>query len=158
MSDSPYIHPSNADVRRGPLHPPHPTTRHTSNNTCICLLRGPRAKLLHRKMDAADALPLVAMVKIALHKSYLCISAEVCRQILVLLVWRGVGCGGWKGISPYAGIRMGGIGWNYRGLLWLAEKGHQLKDKQSRQTRVYLGFVQPKTGTMRFGPMAGLVW
>ena len=29
--------------------------------------------------------------------------------------------------------------------------------KRSRQTRVYLGFIRPKTGTMRFGPMAGLV-
>ena len=32
-----------------------------------------------------------------------------------------------------------------------------MKVKQRRQTRVYLGFIRPKTGTMRFGPMAGLV-
>ena len=31
------------------------------------------------------------------------------------------------------------------------------KVKQSRQTRVYLGFTRPNTGTMRSGPMAVLV-
>ena len=43
--------------------------------------------------------------------------------------------------------------------LWLAKirKKKQLKVNQSIQARVYLGFVRPKTGTMRFGPMAGLV-
>ena len=40
---------------------------------------------------------------------------------------------------------------------WLKNDKAQLKVKQSRQTRVYLGFIRPKTGTMRFGPMAGLV-
>ena len=40
---------------------------------------------------------------------------------------------------------------------WLKNDKKQLKVKQSRQTRVYLGFIRPKTGTMRFGPMAGLV-
>ena len=40
---------------------------------------------------------------------------------------------------------------------WLKNDEKQLKAKQSRQTRVYLGFIRPKTGTMRFGPMAGLV-
>ena len=33
----------------------------------------------------------------------------------------------------------------------------QLKVKRSRQTRVYLGFIRPKTDTNRFGPMSGLV-
>ena len=37
------------------------------------------------------------------------------------------------------------------------QKKKQVKVKQSRQTRVYLGFIGPRTGTMRFGPMAGLV-
>ena len=40
---------------------------------------------------------------------------------------------------------------------WLENDKEQLKVKQSRQTRVYLGFIGPKTGTMRFGPIAGPV-
>ena len=40
---------------------------------------------------------------------------------------------------------------------WLKNDKKQLKVNQSRQTRVYLGFIRPKTGTTRFGPMAGLV-
>ena len=68
------------------------------------------------------------------------------------VVWRV------EGVSPYVGIRMGGIGWNYGGpLIGSKTTKKQLKVKQSRQTRVYLGFIRPKTGTMRFGPMAGLV-
>ena len=65
----------NADVRGDPVQPPHPTPRHTSN-TRICLLRGGRAKLLHRTIDrvypdfgAADALPFVAMVQIGIRMS-----------------------------------------------------------------------------------------
>ena len=108
--------------------------------------------------DAADALPSVAMVQIGIRMSYLCISAEMCRQIRVLsLVWRGVGCGGWRG-SPLASAFV----WVAWGELWKASDGlkndkKQLKVKQSRQTRVYLGFIRPKTGNMRFRPMAGLV-
>ena len=41
--------------------------------------------------------------------------------------------------------------------LWRASDEKQLKVKQSRQTRVYLVFFRPKTGTTRFGPMAGRV-
>ena len=32
-----------------------------------------------------------------------------------------------------------------------------MKVKQSKQTRVYLGCIRPKPGTMRLGPMTGLV-
>ena len=62
-------------------------------------------------------------------------------------------------ISPYVGIRMGGIGWMelWRASDWLRNDKKQLKVKQSRQTQVYLGFNGAKTGTMGFGPMAGLV-
>ena len=67
--------------------------------------------------DDADALQSLAMVQISIRMSNLCISAEVCRQIRVLLVWHGVGCGRVEGVSPYIGTRMGGIGWNYRGPL-----------------------------------------
>ena len=69
-------------------------------------------------------------------------------------------CEVWRvgGVSPYVGIRIGGIGWNYGGsLIGKKTTKKQLKVKQSRQARVYLGFIRPKTGTMRFGPMAGLV-
>ena len=37
-------------------------------------------------------------VSIRIGKSYVYISAEVCKQIPVLLVWRGVGYGGWRGL------------------------------------------------------------
>ena len=102
------------------------------------------------------------MVRIGIHMSYLsvCISAEVYRQVRVLLVRRGVVCRVCRveGVSPYVGIRMGGIGWNYGGpLIGSKTTKKRLKVKQSRQTRLYLGFIGPKTGTMRFGPMAGLV-
>ena len=40
--------------------------------------------------DAADALPPVAVVQISIHVSYVWISAEACRQIRVLLIWRGL--------------------------------------------------------------------
>ena len=62
-------------------------------------------------------------------------------------------------ISPYVGIRMGGIGWMelWRASDWLRNDKKQLKVKQSRQTQVYLGFKEAKTGTMSSGPMAGLV-
>ena len=40
---------------------------------------------------------------------------------------------------------------------WLKNDKKQLKVMKRRQTRVYLGFTRPTTGTMRFGPMAGLV-
>ena len=98
----------------------------------------------------------MAMVQIGIRMSYLCISAEVCRQIRVLwLVWRGVGCGGWRGSPRTSVFSYGSIGWNYEGPLKNDKK--QLKVKHSSQTRVCLGFIRPKTGTMRFGPMAGLV-
>ena len=45
----------------------------------------------------------------------------------------------------------------WRATDWLKNDKKQLKVKQSRQTRVYLGFSRIKTGTLRFGPMAGLV-
>ena len=43
-------------------------------------------------------------------------------------------------ISPYVGIRMGGIGWMelWRASDWLRNDKKQLKVKQSRQTQVYL--------------------
>ena len=40
---------------------------------------------------------------------------------------------------------------------WLKNDQKKLEVKQSRQSRVYLGFFRPKTGTIRFGPMTGLV-
>ena len=54
---------------------------------------------------------------------------------------------------------------SYRGNapeLWRISDGlkndkKQLKVKQSRQTRVFLGFFRPKISTTRFGPMTGLV-
>ena len=68
-------------------------------------------------------------------------------------------CGVWRveGVSPYVDIRLGGIRWNYGSMIGKKIDKNQLKVKQSRQTRVYLGCIQPKSGTMRFGPMAGLV-
>ena len=80
-------------------------------------------------------------------------AAAAKQQIRVLLVCRGVGGGGLP-------VRRHSYG-RHRVELWrasdLAKKQKQLKVKQSRQTRVHLGFISPKTGTMCFGPMAGLV-
>ena len=68
-----------------------------------------------------------------------------------------MGCGGWRG-SPLASAFV----WVAWGELWKASDGlkndkKQLKVKQSRQIQVYMGFNEAKTGTMSFGPMAGLV-
>ena len=75
----------------------------------------------------------------------------------VLLVWCGVGCGGCRG-SP----RTSAFVWGHRAELWrasdwLKNDKKKLKVKQSGRTRVCLGYIRPKTGTLRFGPMAGLV-
>ena len=40
---------------------------------------------------------------------------------------------------------------------WVKNGKNQLKVEQSRQIQVYLGCILPRTGTIRFGPMAGLV-
>ena len=67
--------------------------------------------------DAADALPSVAMVQIGIHTSYLCISAEVCRQIRVLLlVWRRVRCAGWRGSPLTSAFSYGGQSGTMEGL------------------------------------------
>ena len=73
-----------------------------------------------------------------------CVGRYVCCSCGV--VW-GVKGGG---VSPYLGIRMGGIGWMYGGPL-IGKKNYEkrLKIKQSRQTRVYMGFILPNSGTMR---------
>ena len=39
--------------------------------------------------DGADTMSPVAMVQLCIHVSHLYILAEVCRQMRVLLVWRG---------------------------------------------------------------------
>ena len=97
----------------------------------------------------------MAVVHIGIRMLHLCVSA-VCRQVCVLLVCSGVGCGGWRGLP----VRRHSYG--HRVELWRAfdslnNDKKQLKVKQSRRTQVHLGFIRPKTGTMRFGPMAGLV-
>ena len=74
-------------------------------------------------------------------------------------VGRGVGCGveGGGGLPvrrhSYGGHRVE----LWRASDWLKNEKKQLKVKQSRQTQVCLGFNGAKTGTMSFGPMAGLV-
>ena len=45
----------------------------------------------------------------------------------------------------------------WRASEWLKNDEKHLKVKQSRQTCVYLGYIPPKTSTMFFGPMPGLV-
>ena len=95
------------------------------------------------------------MVHIGIRMSYLCISVEVCRQMRVLLVWRGVEGGGGLPVRRHScgGHRVE----LWRASDWLKSDKKQLKVKQRIQTGVYLGFTRPKTGTMRFGPMAGPV-
>ena len=69
-------------------------------------------------------------------------------------IWLGVGFGGGGGL-PVGRHSYGGHGVE----LWRAsltkKRPKQLKVKQNRQTRVYLGFIRPKTGTTRFGPIGG---
>ena len=87
-------------------------------------------------------------------------AAAAKRQIRVLLVWRGVGCGGWRGVSPLRRHSYTGRGHRvelWRISDWPRNDKKQLKVKQSRQTRVFLGFFRPKISTTRFGPMTGLV-
>ena len=39
---------------------------------------------------------------------------------------------------------------------WVKNDQKRLEITQSRQARVYLGYIRPKSSTMRSGPMAGL--
>ena len=48
------------------------------------------------------------MVKIGVRMSYVRISADVCRHIRVLLVWRGMGCEGWRGPPRTSALVRGG--------------------------------------------------
>ena len=139
-------------------------SHHATPVTCYTcsLLRGGRAKLLQRRVDRAY-LDFGCSWRTAvcghganwyLYVVYLsrrCLGRYVC--------WRIAWCGVWGvGVSPYVGVRMGPIGWNYGGpLIGKKTTKKKLKVKQSRQTRLYPGFIRPKTGTMRFGPMTGLV-
>ena len=70
------------------------------------------------------------------------------------VVW---GVQGGRGLPVRRHFPVGGKGWNYGGLIGLKTTRKQLKVKKGRHSRVYLGFLRPETGPMRFGPMAGLV-
>ena len=142
------------------LYIPYNATPETHVSACFaaaarssCIVGQDRAYL---DFDAADALPPVAMVQLGIHVSYVCISVEVCRQIRVLLVWRGwvVKSGGGPLVPrhSYGGHRVE----LWRASDWLKNDKKRLKIKQSRQTRVYLGYIRTKSGTMRSGLMAGL--
>ena len=103
------------------LHIPHNATPAT--DTRICLLRGGRTKLLHRRIDRAYVdfgcslahcrlWPWCRLVSVS-RMYVLCISVEMfCarRQIhmCVLLVWRDVGCERWKGDLPLRRHSYGG--------------------------------------------------
>lgn len=62
-----------------------------------------------------------------------------------------------EGISTYVRIRIGGIAWNYKGLLIGFKTRNKLDVKLSRQAQVYLRFNDTEIHTMRFGPMEGLM-
>ena len=82
-----------------------------------------------------------------------CVSRYVCCSYGVVL---GVKGGGGLPVrqNSYAGHRVNLL----RASDWLKNgKKKQLSVKQSRQTRVCLGYIQPKTGTTRFGAMAKLM-
>ena len=87
------------------------------------------------------------MVHIDIRISYLstCISAEVYRQIRVLLVRRGVGCGGWRGLPvrqhSYGGHRVE----LWRIADWLNnDKTMQLKvARRVDNSGLFLGLHQP---------------
>ena len=66
-------------------------------------------------------------------------------------------CGVWSVEGVSSAFVWGAQGGTIEGLSLAKNDKKQLKIKQSRQSRVYLGFIKKKTGTMRFGPMAGLV-
>ena len=99
----PYAPHTNADVRGDPLHAPHPTSRHTSN-TRICLHTSAE---VHRHdiripictMGADSSASAASEIEVG----SICPSRSFARpprstQIHVLLVWRGEGCGGWRGL------------------------------------------------------------
>ena len=48
------------------------------------------------------------MVKIGVRMSYVCISADLCGQTRVLIVWRGVGCERWRGSPRTSALVRGG--------------------------------------------------
>ena len=78
-------------------------------------------------------------MQIGTRMSYACITADVCRQIRVVLVRRGVGCGGWRGSPRTSAIVWGAYMVELWGASdWLKNDKKQLKVNQSRQTRGYL--------------------
>ena len=114
-----------------PLHSPHPTPRHASN-TRICLhtsaeihtyqVRHTGANLHHghRRQcvsdSAASEIEVDSIYSILLVRCRSFVQPPRSRQIRVLLVCRGVGCGEWR-VSPYVGIRVWSMRWNYGGSL-----------------------------------------
>ena len=110
----PYARCTNTAMVWGNLNPPHPTPLHTRDQQHMYVsacFAAARAKLLHRGIDRPyldfgcsrrTAVCGHLRKSVSVLVSYLCILAEVYRQIrMLLLVWRGVGCGGWRG-SPRA--------------------------------------------------------
>ena len=89
--------------------------------------------------------------------SEICILAEVCIRYVCCSYDVGLGVEDGGGLTvrghSYGGHRVQ----LWTAFDWLKNHKKQLKVKQSRQPRVYLGFIRPKTGTTHFGPMAELV-
>ena len=161
----PYAPYTNADVQGDPLHPPYPTPHHTSNTRIICLLHGGRTQLRHRRIDR-PYLDFGCSRRTAVCGQV----ANWCPYVVCTYLGGGVytntccsygvvwGVEGGRGL-PFRRHSHGGHRPELcRASDWLENDKKLLEVKQSRQTRVYLGYIRPKTGTLRFGPMAGLSW
>ena len=75
------------------------------------------------------------------------------------MTWRGAWVvEGERGLSPRSSAFVwGAYGGTLKGL-WLAKKRQKIVQSQAKKTISGVpGLLRPKTGTMRFGPMAGLV-
>jgi len=151
-SSPPYAPYTNADVRGVPstLCIPHHATPAThvsacfaaaARSSCIVGLIEPASI-----SDARDALPSVAMAHIGIRMSYLCISAEVYRQIYTCVA-RMPWCGGWRveggrGLPVRRHSYGAHTGELCRASDWLKNDKKRLKVKLSRQ----LGCIWASSG------------
>ena len=69
----------------------------------------------------------------------------------MLLVWRGLGYGGGLPVRLYS-YRENMVE-HWKACDWLTKHKTPLEDKPNKQDRACLGFIRPKPGTTRFGPM-----
>ena len=116
--DSPDVPHTNSDVLGDPHHPLHPTPRHTSN-TRICLHTSAeihpydtRTAIFNMATDgsASAASEIEVGFIYRTMQEFRAAAAKQADKCVAHVAWSDM----WRveGVSPYVGIRIGGIGWS----------------------------------------------